>query len=99
MSKNYNNLIEALEARAEVLRAKDEADLLWVLLDDAADTIKVLTGKQHLDRILSHGTTDRLIETLNRLVFINNVIDHDEDVSRQWIYNEIEELLSGEHLK
>jgi len=27
------------------------------------------------------------------------VIDHDENVSVQWIYTEIENLLSGEHLK
>ena len=94
--KNFNNLIEALEERAEILRSENEADLLWVLLDDAADAIKVLTGKQHLDRLLSHGTADHLTETLDRLVFINNVIDHDENVSVQWIYTEIENLLSGE---
>lgn len=94
--KNFNNLIEALEERAEILRAANEADLLWVLLDDAADAIKVLTGKQHLDRLLSHGTADQLTETLDRLVFINNVIDHDPDVSVQWIYTEIENLLSGD---
>lgn len=96
MSKNFNNLIDALEARAEVLRTENEADLLWVLLDDAADTIKVLQGKQHLNRILSNGTVDRLNEILDRLVFINNVIDHDENVSRQWIYTEIEAILSGD---
>ena len=94
--KNFNNLIEALEERAEILRAANEADLLWVLLDDAVDAIKVLTGKQHLDRILSHGTADQLAQTLDRLLFINNVIDHDPDVSVQWIYTEIENLLSGD---
>lgn len=96
MSNNFNNLIEALEERAEILRAANEADLLWVLLDDAADALKVSTGQRHLDRLLSNGTTDRLTETLDRLTFINNVIDHDENVSRQWIYTEIELLLSGE---
>ena len=97
--KNFNNLIEALEERAEILRAENEADLLWVLLDDAADALKVSTGQRHLDRLLSHGTSDRLTETLDRLVFINNVIDHDENVSVQWIYTEIENLLSGDDLK
>lgn len=96
MSKNFNNLIAALEERAEVLRAENEADLLWVLLDDAADALKVSSGQRHLDRLLSNGTADRLTETLDRLTFINNVIDHDENVSLQWIYTEIESLLSGE---
>lgn len=94
--KSFNNLIEALEERANILRAENEADLLWVLLDDAADALKVSTGQRHLDRLLSHGTADRLTEILDRLVFINNVIDHDENVSRQWIYTEIENLLSKE---
>ena len=93
--KNFNNLVEALEERAAYLREANAADLYWVLLDDAADAIKVLTGKQHLDRILSHGTADQLTQTLDRLLFINNVIDHDPDVSVQWIYTEIENLLSG----
>lgn len=97
--KNFNNLIEALEERAEIIRAENEADLLWVLLEDAADALKVSTGQRHLDRLLSNGTADRLTETLDRLVFINNIIDHDEHVSLQWIYTEIENLLSGEHLK
>jgi len=94
--KNFNNLIEALEARAAILRTENEADLLWVLLDDAADALKVSSGQRRLDRLLTHGTADRLTETLDRLVFINNVIDHDENVSVQWIYTEIENLLSGE---
>lgn len=96
MSKNFNNLVEALEERAEYLRRENEADLHWVLLDDAADAIKVLTGKQHLDRLLSNGTADQLSQTLDRLTFILNVMDHDADVSLQWIYTEIEGLLSGE---
>jgi hypothetical protein len=96
MTKNFNNLIEALEERAEVLREQNEADLLWVLLDDAADALKVSSGQRHLDRLLSHGTADRLTETLDRLTFINNIIDSDPNVSRQWIYTEIEQLLSGE---
>lgn len=96
MTKNFNNLIEALEERAEVLREQNEADLLWVLLDDAADALKVSSGQRHLDRLLSHETADRLTETLDRLTFINNIIDSDPNVSRQWIYTEIEQLLSGE---
>lgn len=97
MSKNYNDLIDALEARAESLReASGGAGLDWVLLDDAADALKVLTGKQHLDRLLSNGTADRLEQTLDRLLFIQNVMDHDPDVSLQWIYTEIEGILSGE---
>ena len=95
MSKDYSALIDALEERAAYLREADAGDLYWVLLDDAADAIKVLTGQQHLNRILSHGTTDRLQRTLDRLVFIMNVMDHDPDVSVQWIYTEIEGLLSG----
>jgi hypothetical protein len=95
MSKNFNNLIEALEERSAALRAENEADLLWVLLDDAADALKLVSGQRHLDRLLSHGTADRLTETLDRLVFINNVLDHDDNVSLQWIYTEIENLLSG----
>ena len=95
MSENYSILVDALEERAAYLREANAADLYWVLLDDAADAIKVLTGKQHLNRILSNGTTDRLQQTLDRLVFIMNVIDHDPDVSVQWIYTEIEGLLSG----
>jgi len=95
MSKNFNNLIEALEERSAALRAENEADLLWVLLDDAADALKLASGQRHLDRLLSHGTADRLTETLDRLVFINNVLDHDDNVSLQWIYTEIENLLSG----
>jgi hypothetical protein len=97
MTKNFNNLIEALEERAEILRAENEADLLWVLLDDAADALKISSGQRHLDRLLSHGTADRLTETLDRLTFINNIIDSDPDVSRQWIYTEIEQLLSGKN--
>jgi hypothetical protein len=96
MSNNFNNLIEALEERAEILRAENEADLLWVLLDDAADALKVSSGQRHLDRLLSHGTADRLEQTLDRLLFIRNVIDHDADVSLQWIYTEIDLLLSGD---
>lgn len=96
MSKDYSALIDALEERAAYLREADAGDLYWVLLDDAADAIKVLTGQQHLSRILSNGTTDRLQQTLDRLVFIMNVMDHDPDVSLQWIYTEIEGLLSGE---
>jgi hypothetical protein len=95
MSKDYSALIDALEERAAYLREADAGDLYWVLIDDAADAIKVLTGQQHLNRILSHGTTDRLQQTLDRLVFIMNVMDHDPDVSVQWIYTEIEGLLSG----
>lgn len=94
--KNYNDLVDSLEERANRIRKADEADLHWVLLDDAADAIKVLTGQRHLDRLLSNGTSDRLTETLDRLLFIQNVIDHDPDVSLQWIYTEIEGLLSGE---
>ena len=93
--RNFNNLIEALEERAAYLREANAADLYWVLLDDAADAIKVLSGQRHLDRLLSHGTADRLQQTLDRLLFIQNVIDSDPDVSRQWIYTEIEGLLSG----
>lgn len=93
--RNFNNLIQALEERAEILRAQNEADLLWVLLDDAADALKVSSGQRHLDRLLSHGTADRLQQTLDRLLFIQNVIDNDPDVSRQWIYTEIDGLLSG----
>lgn len=95
MSKDYSALIDALEERAAYLREADAGDLYWVLLDDAADAIKVLTGQQHLSRILSNGTTDRLQQTLDRLVFIMNVMDHDPNVSVQWIYTEIEGLLSG----
>ena len=95
--KNYNDLVGALEERAAHLREANAADLYWVLLDDAADAIKVLTGQRHLDRLLSNGTSDRLTQTLDRLTFILNVMDHDEDVSTQWIYTEIEGLLSGEN--
>ena len=95
--KNYNELVGALEELAAFLREVDAADLYWVLLDDAADAIKVLTGQRHLDRLLSNGTSDRLTQTLDRLTFILNVMDHDEDVSTQWIYTEIEGLLSGEN--
>lgn len=94
--KNYNELVDALEERAAFLREANAADLYWVLLDDAADAIKVLTGQRHLDRLLSNGTSDRLTQTLDRLTFILNVMDHDENVSLQWIYTEIEGLLSGE---
>lgn len=94
--KNYNNLIDALEERAAYLREANAGDLYWVLLDDAADAIKVLTGQRHLDRLLSNGTSDRLTQTLDRLTFILNVMDHDENVSLQWIYTEIEGLLSGD---
>jgi hypothetical protein len=94
--RNFNNLVEALEERAAYLREANAADLYWVLLDDAADAIKVLSGQRHLDRLLSNGTADRLTETLDRLLFIRNVIDHDPDVSTQWILTEIEVLLSGE---
>lgn len=94
--KNYNNLIDALEERAAYLREANAADLYWVLLDDAADAIKVLTGQRHLDRLLSNGTSDRLTQTLDRLLFIQNVMDHDPDVSLQWIYTEIANLLSGD---
>jgi len=94
--RNFNNLVEALEERAAYLREENAADLYWVLLDDAADAIKVLTGQRHLDRLLSNGTTDRLEQTLDRLLFIQNVINSDPDVSRQWIYTEIEGLLSGQ---
>lgn len=94
--KNYKNLVDALEGRAAHLREANAADLYWVLLDDAADAIKVLTGQRHLDRLLSNGTSDRLTQTLDRLLFIQNVIDHDSEVSIQWIYTEIEGLLSGE---
>lgn len=95
--KNYNDLVGALEERAAHLREANAADLYWVLLDDAADAIKVLTGQRHLDRLLSNGTSDRLTQTLDRLTFILNVMDHDENVSLQWIYTEIEGLLSGEN--
>lgn len=94
--KNYKDLVDSLEERANRIREADEADLHWVLLDDAADAIKVLTGQRHLDRLLSNGTADRLEQTLDRLLFILNVMDHDPDVSLQWIYTEIEGLLSGE---
>lgn len=94
--KDYKNLIDALEERAAHLREANAADLYWVLLDDAADAIKVLTGQRHLDRLLSNGTSDRLTQTFDRLLFMQNVIDHDPDVSIQWIYTEIEGLLSGE---
>jgi hypothetical protein len=95
--KNYNNLIDALEQRAEDLADKGHSvGLDVVLLEDAADAIKVLSGQRHLDRLLSNGTADRLTETLDRLLFIRNVIDHDPDVSTQWILTEIEVLLSGE---
>jgi hypothetical protein len=97
VSKNYNNLIDALEERAAYLREANAADLHWVLLDDAADAIEVLTGQRHLDRLLSRGTADRLQQTLDRLLFIQNVIGSDPDVSRQWIYTEIDALLSGEN--
>lgn len=96
--KNYNDLVGALEERAAHLREANAADLYWVLLDDAADAIKVLTGQRHLDRLLSNGTSDRLTQTLDRLTFILNVMDHDENVSLQWIYTEIEGLLSGENV-
>jgi len=99
MTKNYLALIDALEERAAYLREANAGDLYWVLMDDAADAIKVLTGQQHLTRILSNGTTDRLQQTLDRLVFVMNVIDHDPDVSIQWIYTEIENLLSGDNLQ
>lgn len=94
--KNYNDLVDSLEERAAYLREANAADLYWVLLDDAADAIKVLTGQRHLDRLMSNGTADRLEQTLDRLLFIQNVMDHDPDVSLQWIYTEIEGLLSGE---
>lgn len=94
--KNYKDLVDSLEERAAYLREANAADLYWVLLDDAADAIKVLTGQRHLDRLLSNGTADRLEQTLDRLLFILNVMDHDPDVSLQWIYTEIEGLLSGE---
>lgn len=94
--KNYNDLVDSLEERAAYLREANAADLYWVLLDDAADAIKVLTGQRHLDRLMSNGTADRLEQTLDRLLFILNVMDHDPDVSLQWIYTEIEGLLSGE---
>lgn len=94
--KNYKNLVDALEERAAYLREANAADLYWVLLDDAADAIKVLTGQRHLDRLLSNGTSDRLTQILDRLLFISNVLDHDENASLQWVYTEIEGLLSGE---
>lgn len=94
--KDFNNLVEALEERAAYLREANAADLYWVLLDDAADAIKVLTGQRHLDRLLSNGNADRLTQTLDRLLFIQNVMDSDPDVSLQWIYTEIDALLSGE---
>lgn len=94
--KNYKNLVDALEERAAHLREANAADLYWVLLDDAADAIKVLTGQRHLDRLLSNGTSDRLTQILDRLLFISNVLDHDEDASLQWVYTEIEAILSGE---
>lgn len=95
--KDFKDLVDALEERAAHLREANAADLYWVLLDDAADAIKVLTGQRHLDRLLSNGTSDRLTQTLDRLTFILNVMDHDENVSLQWIYTEIEGLLSGEN--
>ena len=94
--KDYKNLVDALEERAAYLREANAADLYWVLLDDAADAIKVLTGQRHLDRLMSNGTSDRLTQILDRLLFISNVLDHDEDASLQWVYTEIEGLLSGE---
>ncbi len=94
--KNYNNLIDALEQRAEDLSDRGHSvGLDVVLLEDAADAIKVLSGQRHLDRLLSNGTADRLVETLDRLLFVQNVIDSDPDVSVQWIYTEIASLLSG----
>lgn len=33
---------------------------------------------------------------LDRLLFIRNVIDHDENVSLQWIYTELDAILSGQ---
>lgn len=95
--RNYNNLIDALESRADDISDKGHSvGLDAVLLEDAADAIKVLTGQRHLDRLLSNGTSDRLTQTLDRLLFIQNVMDHDPGVSLQWIYTEIEALLSGD---
>lgn len=95
MSENYSVLVDALEEMAAHLQKSNPCDLHSLLMDDAADAIKVLNGQQHLNRILSNGTTDRLQQILDRLVFIMNVMDHDPDVSVQWIYTEIEGLLSG----
>lgn len=110
MSKSYENLIGTLEERAAYLREANAADLYWVLLDDAADAIKVLSGKQRLDTLLVNagsdameGAADQLdrlkaekTRILDRLVFIANVLDHDDDASLQWVYTEIEAILSGE---
>jgi hypothetical protein len=94
--KNYSDLIDTLEARsADYLREEGEGGLMWVLLEDAADSIKVLTGQRHLDRLLSNGTADQLEQVFDRLLFIYNVIASDPDVSVQWIYTELEVILSG----
>ena len=93
--RDYTPLIDALEQRAESLRKADLFDLNWVLLDYAVDAIRVLSGQHHLDRLMSNGTADRLEQTLDRLLFIRNVLDHDPDVSLKWIYTEIDLLLSG----
>lgn len=93
--KDYTQLVDTLEERAAYLREANLGDLYWVLLDDAADAIKLLSGQRHLDRLMSNGTTDRLEQTLDRLLFIRNVMDHDPDVNTQWIYTEIDLLLSG----
>ena len=94
--RSYNHLVDALEARAKQEYKTARESLDWVLLEDAADVIKVLSGQRHLDRILASDTADRLAQTLDRLLFIQNVIDSDPDVSVDWIYTEIEGLLSGE---
>ena len=111
MKKKDRELLAALDARsAELCKAEGGAGLDWVLMEDAARLIRFMSGKHEFDRLLLAGSTNEMeaaadqldklkadkARILDRLLFISNVLDHDEDASLQWVYTEIEGLLSGE---
>jgi len=110
MNKRQQELLAALDARSEQLAGEQGGGGLdWVLLDDAAREIRLLSGRTALDRLLLNGGTDIINEAssqieklkadqtklLDRLLFIMTTIEHSVDVSPQWIHTEINDILSG----